>query len=244
MRIAIIDDERPSRSELKHLILQTLPDAEIDEADSGAEAVELVSGKKRYDALFVDVHLGDMEGTTLSLMLKKLQPHAQIVFATAYDAYAVKAFEIDAADYIVKPFDPKRVAQALAKIQGRLAPSCAPEPPKGEAALGKLSILCEKRMVLVDIPSIAYIETDTRSCVLHTKDGDYTSAQPLGYFEKKLVPAGFFRSHKSYLINLEYVTEIYPWFNGMLCVKLRGYENENLPVSRKNVKSLKEIFEG
>ena len=240
MRIAVIDDERPSRSELCHLIRDAAPDAGIDEADSGQAALELASSG-RYDVMFVDIHLGDMTGTTLSMMLKKLQPQAQIVFATAYDKYAVKAFEMDAADYVMKPFDPARVARALQKARARLGEE--PKPAAEPAPVpGKLSITSDKRMVLLDIPDIAYIETDNRCCVLHTRQGDYASTQPLTYFEKRLAQSQFFRIHKSYLVNLQYVTELYPWFNGMFCVKLRGYEKENLPVSRKQVKLLKELF--
>lgn len=245
MRYAVIDDERPSRSELRHLILAYQPDAEIDEADSGQRAIELAD-KGDYDAFFVDVHLGDMTGTTLSLMLKKLFPGVRIVFATAYNEYAVKAFDMDAVDYLMKPFDPARVAHALEKLAAaRVLPQrpAESEPPEPQGAMRKLSISCDKRVVLLEIDDVAYIETDDRCCVLHTKTGDYTSTQPLSYFEKKLALAQFFRSHKSYLINLQYVIELSPWFNGMSCVKLRGFEKENLPISRKQVKALKEIFE-
>nr|WP_319488074.1 LytTR family DNA-binding domain-containing protein [uncultured Caproiciproducens sp.] len=241
MKIAVIDDERPSRSELRHLIQEYLPEAEIDEADSSAKAIEL-AGMKTYDVMFVDVHLGDMTGTTLSIMLKQMIPTVQIVFATAFDEYAVKAFDMDAVDYIMKPFDPKRVAHALDKAAMRMRGpvSRQEEPP---LVKGKLSISCDKRVLLLDISDIAYIETDSRCCVLHTGKGNYTSTQSLSYFEKKLASAQFFRIHKSYLVNLQYVAEFYPWFNGMFCVKLRGYESESLPVSRKQAKLFKEIFE-
>ena len=189
--------------------------------------------------MFVDIHLGDMTGTTLSLLLKKLIPDVQIVFATAYDEYAVKAFDMDALDFIMKPFDPKRVARTMEKLQSRLSPQ-KEEPP---AVNNKLSISCDKRLVLLDIPDIAYIETDSRSCILHTIHGDYSCSQPLGFFEKRLASAQFFRIHKSYLVNLQYIVELCPWFSGMSCVKLKGFEAKNLPVSRKQLKLLKELFQ-
>lgn len=235
MRIAVIDDERPSRSELRHLIGQCVPEAQIDEADSGAKALELAA-ENHYDAMFVDVHLGDMEGTTLSGLLKKALPDVQIVFATAYDDYAVKAFDMDAADYVMKPFDPKRVARALERVKARLGEGEKKAPPD------KLWVSFEKRTVLLDIADIAYIEADAKCTTLHARQGTFTSAQPLAAFEKRLQP-GFFRAHKSYLINLSYVTELYPWLNGLYCVRLRGYETVNVPVSRKQVKPLRERFE-
>ena len=242
MKIAVIDDERPSRSELMHLIAQAMPDAKLDEADSGSHAVELAS-QNSYDAFFVDINLGDMTGTTLSLMLKKLQPQAQVVFATAYDEYAVKAFDMDAADYIMKPFDPTRVERALRRIEARQGEGAPTKAKEQAAARGKLSISCEKRVIVLEISRIAYIETDSRSCVLHTLDGDYVCTQPLGYYEKKLAGYRFFRLHKSFLINLQYVVEITPWMGGMFSVRLKGYEGKDLPVSRKQVKLLKEIFD-
>lgn len=236
MKIAVIDDERPSRSELTHLIKECLPDAQVDEADSGQKALELAASGG-YDALFVDVHLGDMEGTTLSLMLKKVLPRAQIVFATAYDAYAVKAFDMDAADYIMKPFDSKRVAKALERIKSRLGGEAGRRDPPD-----KLWVSADKRTVLIDFGDIVYIEAEDRCSVLHTRQGDFTSTQPLSAFEKRLQPR-FFRTHKSFLVNLAYVTELYPWFGGMYCVRLRGYEEANVPVSRKQVRPLRELFE-
>ena len=244
MRIAVIDDERPSRSELLHLLGEALPEAQLDEADSGSRAVELAA-QHSYDAFFVDINLGDMTGTTLSVMLKKLHPHAQVVFATAYDEYAVKAFDMDAADYIMKPFDPARVERAVRRLRQRLGdgpqrPQALPEATPG---VGRLSISCDKRVVVVEIDRIAYIETDSRCCILHTGQGDYTSNQPLGYFEKKLAGHRFFRTHKSYLVNLQHVIEIYPGMGGLYSLRLRGYEELHLPVGRKQVRLLKEIFD-
>lgn len=239
MKLAVIDDERPSRSELCHLILECEPDAQIDQADSGQKALELAA-QNHYDAMFVDIHLGDISGTTLALMLRKLIPEVQIVFATAYDEYAVKAFDMDAVDFIMKPFDPKRVARTMEKLHSRLNQAPKEEPP---AVSNKLSVSCEKRVVLLDIPDIAYLETDSRNCIIHTVHGDYSCSQPLGFFEKRLASAQFFRIHKSYLVNLQYIVELSPWFRGMSCVKLKGFESEPLPVSRKQLKRLKELFD-
>lgn len=237
MKFAVIDDERPSRSELKHLIEELMPSAQVDEADSAHAAIELAD-RDTYTAMFVDIHLGDMPGTDLCRVLQKMQPDLKIIFATAYDEYAVRAFDMNATDYILKPFDPNRVRRALQRVS-----EAAPPHPAAGGQLKKLSILSDKRVVVIDIPDIAFIETDSRSCVLHTRNGDYVSPQPLGYFEKKLAEDGFFRIHKSYLVNLAYVVELSPWFNGMYCAKLKGYEKESIPVSRKQVKAVKDIFE-
>lgn len=116
MKIAVIDDERPARKELVHQIMEAMPDSQIEEADSGASAIELIS-RRTFDLLFVDISLGDMEGTTLAAAARRILPDAQIVFATAYSQYGVKAFELGVNNYILKPFDPDRVRRVLEKCQ-------------------------------------------------------------------------------------------------------------------------------
>lgn len=91
MRIAVVDDERPARSELMHQLLELVPEAVVSEADSGAAALEMLS-KDRFDLVFIDIDLGDIEGTVLVCTIKKLMPKARIIFATAYSQYAVLAF--------------------------------------------------------------------------------------------------------------------------------------------------------
>ena len=242
MKIAVIDDERPSRSELCFLISNALPGASIQEADSGKRALELAA-EERFDIVFVDIHLGDIPGTTLAQALKKLTPETQIIFATAYDEYAVRAFELDAADYLMKPFEQKRVEQALAKAQRRLDAVSAQDPsPCAGPAAGKLSINCDKRVVVLDIKEILYLETDSRSCLIHTKAKQYSTSQPLGFFEQKLSGQRFFRIHKSYLINLDQVREVFPWGNSSFGLRMRGREDTVLPVGREKTKRLRQML--
>ncbi len=239
MRIAIVDDERPARSELRHLIEEILPDAKIVEADSGQNALD-VAANGNFDAMFIDMHLGDMNGITLPRTLRRLLPNVEIVFATAYAEYAVPAFELDAVDYILKPFDRQRVEFSIKKILDKQGLQPGTAVPGHNIA--KLSIWNEKKVTLVDIRDIAYIETDNRCCILHTRKGRFTSSQSLTFFENRLAEHNFLRIHKSYVANLADVIEISPWFNNMYCIKLQGFESEALPVSRKQIKRLKEIF--
>lgn len=233
MQIVIIDDEYPSRNELRFMIEQYRPSAIIDEADSGQSAIALLE-KKRYDAAFVDVHLGDVTGTALAPLLRNKQPDLKIVFATAYDDYAVQAFDIEATDYIMKPFDPRRVETCLHRLLS--------ERHDSSSMPGKLTVQLDKKTVVLDIAEIAFIESQGRFCIVHADGESYRSIQPLGQFVKKLSPNHFFRAHKSYLINLDYITELTPWVNGAMSVMLRGYPDASIPVSRNQVKSLKELF--
>lgn len=119
MNIAVVDDERPARKELIHQILSIFPDSSIEEAESGQDALELLS-QHSFDVLFLDVSLNDMEGTTLAAAARRMLPKAQIIFATAYSQYAVRAFELDVNNYILKPFDQERVRKVLEKCQREL----------------------------------------------------------------------------------------------------------------------------
>jgi len=244
MKIAIVDDERPSRSELRHLVSDCLKEAEIMEASSGEEAMELFL-KEDFDLIFMDINLGDVEGTTVAAMAKKAQPNVEIVFATAYNNYAEKAFDIDALNYILKPFESKKIEQTIQRyMKKRAVENNGKEVGREEekAAISKISINSDKKMILVDISDIVYIETGKRACIVHTKTKSYTAASSMNSFEERLKENGFFRIHKSFLINLKYVIEIYPWFNNTTCVKMQGYEKEILTVGRNQIKELKHLF--
>ena len=258
MKIAVIDDERPSRKELIHQILSVMPDSLIEEADSGSNALELISSRP-FDLLFVDINLNDMEGTTLAAAARRILPDAQIVFATAYSQYAVRAFELGVNNYILKPFDPDRVRRVLEKCchdlnlsKGAAAASGTAAVPGPAAVSGpaaapvlspaRMAINVNRTIVMLDIPQIVYIETSGRSCIIHTATRDYTENQLLGEYEKRLAPHGFFRIHKSYLVNLGYITEMFPWANNSLAVKMQGFEKEILPVGREKVKNLRQLL--
>ena len=126
MRIAIVDDERPARSELIYLIRQCEPEAEIREAESSEEFLDMIQ-TETFDVCFVDVDLGGMNGTTMASMIKQRLPATQIIFATAFRDYAVKAFEIGAMDYLLKPFDYERVKKTMARLKEQQSEK-RPEP--------------------------------------------------------------------------------------------------------------------
>ncbi|KGK85055.1 histidine kinase [Desulfosporosinus sp. HMP52] len=235
MRIAVIDDERPARSELMHQLLEIIPEAIISEADSGSAALEIMS-KETFDLVFIDINLGDIEGTVLASTVQQLMPKAHIIFATAYSQYALLAFEIGVSNYILKPFEKSRLEKIVAKCRKESEASCT------KTLSNRLPVNCNRRIILVDISSIVYIETDNRSCVIHTKNGDLTENLAIREYEKRLFGHRFFRIHKSYLVNLEEVREIFPWHNNSFALKMVGYEDQILPVGREKIKELKQIL--
>lgn len=251
MRIAVIDDERPARSELKHQLLELLPEAVIEEGESGAQALEM-SGEKEYDLFFLDINLGDINGTVLVNALMKMQPEMKIIFVTAYSDYAVKAFELGVEDYIMKPYDRRRLQKMLKKCGFGDKEVRESEEHKRQImpreniweGTKRIAINTEGKTVFVEMTNIVYIETYNRGCMIHTAEGEYYEGKTIGEFERRLGDAGFFRSQKSYLINLDKVKELFLWRNNSFAVKMEGYEKNILPVGREKIKVLRHLLEG
>lgn len=256
MRIAVIDDERPARSELKHQLTEFLPDAVIEEGESGAQALEM-AGEMNFDMIFLDINLGDINGTVLVNALQNMQPGARIIFVTAYSDYAVRAFELGVEDYIMKPYDKRRIEKMLKKC-GMLRTakdgeasrqdmgaqkSMAGNMPDGRGnKTRKIAINTAGRTIFVEIEKIVFVETYNRGCLIHTVKEEYFEGKSIGDFEKKLGEMGFFRCQKSYLINLEKVKEMFLWKNNSFAIKMEGYEEHILPVGREKIKTLRQLL--
>lgn len=268
MKIAVIDDERPARKMLIRRVKEVRPDCEITEAESGSDALKMFNEADSFDLIFVDMDLGDMEGTTLAATAKRLFPGAKIVFATAYSQYAAKAYEMEIDDYILKPFGPERVHHVVKKCIGegkcdsagkmeeqekKTEPAAAEkqEAEQGNAGVeerreamvfGKIPVTASRGILFLEIAQIVYAETDGHRCVVHTTSRSYEVNQLLGELEKKLADFGFFRIHKSYLINLSFISELFAGSGNGLSVHMKGYESRELPVGREKLKTLKQLL--
>lgn len=235
MRIAVMDDEKYSRVELIHQIRQILPQAEIVEADSGAQGLKLLE-KETFDILFIDIHLGDLEGTTVASLARRLMPEAKIIFATAYSEYAVQAFELRVDDYILKPFDPERIRQVLDHCVRDRSSGFRQSPDAFRLAVNN-----NRHTTLLDVDDITYIETDGsgRGCILHTLSGEkYSDSSSMSEFENRLGDYGFYRTHKTCLVHLKYIQDIFPWQNNGLALRVRG-SSAVLPIGRDRGKELR-----
>lgn len=237
MKIAVIDDEKPARSELIFLIKEVLPSAIITEFSSGEEVLNDISNEG-YDLFCIDINLGDISGTTLATMVRKILPDSEIVFATAYNNYAEKAFEVGAIHYLLKPFSEAKVKAMLERYNVKKSLNYSVK----EETFSKIPLYIDKKFIMVNIEDIIYIESENRECVIHTKNEVYKDSNTLNYFEERLSNKGFFRIHKSFLINLNYILEIHPWFNSTYCIKVCGLKDAFLPVSRNKIKDLKRIL--
>ena len=239
MRIAIVDDERPARSELKYLLNQCVPDAEISESADSEAFLELLN-EESFDVCFVDINLGGMNGTTLASMIKTRCPDTRIIFATAFGDYAVKAFELGAVDYILKPFDYERVKKTMERIREQLTE----KSQYAKYEINKIMVNTGSSFQVIDASKIVYIETEKRSCKIHLANGrSYIQNEALNTYEQHLKRCRFFRIHKSYLINLDYVLEMQASYNNGYSVKLKNYESLLLPISRSQIREFRQLFE-
>lgn len=235
MKIAIVDDEKPARSELKFLIKEVISDSNIVEFSSGEEVLDNIH-KDEFDLFCIDINLGDINGITLGKTIKNINPNSNIAFATAYNNYGDKAFELDAMYYLLKPFSEDKVRQMIDRYKS------INERINKEELVSKIPICIDKGFLMLDIEDIVYIECENRACLIHTKNNIYKDNNTLNFFEGRLEDKAFFRAHKSFLINLNYISEVHPWFNNTYCVKLSKLKDITIPVSRNKVKELKRIL--
>lgn len=238
MRIAVVDDERPARSELVYLIRQCSPEAEILEADSSEKLMYLLEAES-FDVCFVDIDLGGANGTTLASMIKSQQPGIQIIFATAYQEYAVKAFELGAADYLLKPFDLERVRRTMERVGEQSAETTGAL----SHSINKIMVNAGTSFQVINVSDIVYIETEKRSCKIHTPKRDYLQNESLNYYETRLKAHRFFRIHKSFLVNLDYVLEMIPAYNNGYSLRMKYFKDVLLPIGRTQLKEFRRLFD-
>ena len=238
----IVDDEAPARSELRFLLEETGRVDTIEEASNAREAVELLVRYKEdaahhhgTDVLFLDIHMPKTSGMQLAEALHKLKNPPDVIFVTAYSEYAVEAFNVDAVDYLMKPVETIRLERALDKVEAREQRTTTVSDPATE----RIPVEKGGHKVLVPIDQIRYIEAkDDYSCI-YTADDRFLSTISLAKLEDRLVPHGFFRVHRGYIVNLEHIEDVEVISSGILQLGLKGVEEKKIPVSRRRVVSLK-----
>ena len=233
MRAMIVDDEAPARSELRFLLEETGRVEAVLEASSAREAVEKLM-EARADVMFLDISMPKTNGMQLAEALHRLKNPPAIVFVTAYSEYALEAFDVDAVDYLMKPVDPDRLTRALDKVAAR-----AGIDGFGHSSVERIPVVKSGRKVLVPVDQIRYIEAkDDYSCIF-TGDDRYLSTISLAKLEERLEPHGFFRAHRGYIVNLDYVEDVETTQAGIMQLGVAGAEGKRITVSRRRVVPLK-----
>ena len=230
----IVDDEAPARSELKYLLDELGQTEVVAEAASVREAIEKL---KNYpiDVMFLDVNMPEASGLKLAEGLQKLKYPPAVVFVTAYSEFALEAFKVNAVDYLVKPVETDRLAQAINRVRDNVALHM--QAQKSE----RISVEKGGKKILISIDKIRFVMARDDYAYLQTDTDRYFSTVSLAQLEKRLEGHGFFRVHRGYLVNLAMVEEVEPVSGGTLLLALNGV-NEKIPVSRRRVSLLKKTL--
>lgn len=239
MHLLIVDDEPLAREELSYLVSLHPKVTSTSEAESVEEAMEQIMDHKP-DIIFLDIHLTDESGFDLAEKLMKLKHSPYLIFATAYDDYAIKAFKVNAKDYILKPFDENAIQEALNKAFKHLEKKGPINQSTSEKEREVIPISGEDRIFLVHPKDIYLVSIDDKLLTIHTKDDVYQTSGSLAKIERKLPMDLFFKTHRSYILNTHHIQEIQPWFNNTLQIILDN--GLKVPVSRSYVKEFKAFF--
>lgn len=248
----IVDDEQLARDELAFL-LKSVGDVDVvAQGKNGLEAVNLIK-EHSPDLVFLDVQMPGLDGfAVIKKLMDKKVPVPNVVFATAYDQYAVKAFEVNAVDYLLKPFDKNRVASSIKKVRDRVGSSSGPserlenlirsleQKPQQRA---KVLIKAAGRLFLVDQKDICFasIEDGVITVVTAQMEGQ-SNCRTLEELLDSLDPNLFWRAHRSYLVNINRIREVVPWFKSSYQLRMDDKKQSEIPVSRAQTKRLRELF--
>ena len=269
----IVDDEALARRELRYLLERAGDVDVIAEASNGIEAVQTIRSQAP-DAVFMDVQMPGLDG--FAVLKRLMDDHVrmpEVIFATAFDQYAVRAFEVNAIDYLLKPFEEKRVALAIEKVRLRRAgataaaaetePDAVPQasaeerlesllkllqeqatantPPRARS--GKVVVRAAQRLLLVDQRDICFasIEEGTISVMTPTVEGS-SNVRTLEELADQLDAETFWRVHRSFLVNIQHIREVVPWFKSSYLLRMDDRKSTEIPVARAQVKRLRELF--
>jgi two-component system LytT family response regulator len=245
MRILIVDDEAPARERLKRLLSHIANAEIIGEAEDGVQAVELIE-QERPDLVLLDIHIPGLDGFGVIEALEEPPP---VVFVTAYDEYAIRAFEVNALDYLLKPFSQERLEKAIRRAQeaqaeerdlsAKLGPLLENLAAQGRY-LTRLAVRDRNRIRVLDVDEVDWIAAEAEQVLVHVGDKAYTIRRALTELEARLDPAHFFRTHRSAIVNLDRVQEIVPWFKGSH--RLRLTTGTEVELSRAQARTLRKIL--
>lgn len=233
MKVIIIDDSRLARNELKRL-LSTESTIEIIGEAANAEQAKNIIEEKKPEVIFLDIHMPGKSGFDL---LEELEFVPKVIFTTAYDQYAIKAFDFNALDYLLKPIDKERLAEALMKVSNIDHVSIK----ENEIYIAKQFFIKDgEKCWFVKVDDIKYFEVDGNYSKVLFGNKSPMILRSLNYLGKRLDTTMFFRANRKQIININWILKIEPWFNGGLKIILK--DQKEIEVSRRQAMKLKEIM--
>ena len=244
----VVDDEQLASDELSYL-LKDFPEVEvIARGSNGLEAVDLIL-KLEPELVFLDVHMPGLDGLGVVRRLREKDvdlPH--FIFVTAYEQYAVEAFRLEAMDYLLKPVDKGRVAETIERARRAIQEKKSPEPqaaPKGAAAAprSKLLVRANNRSFIVDANDVIYATINDGLITLVTTNIEgHSTYRTIEDLQASLDRDMFWRVHRSYLVNINRIKEVVPWFKSSYQLRMDDKKHTEVPVSRVQTRRLRELF--
>jgi two-component system, LytTR family, response regulator len=253
MKAIIVEDEIPAREELEYLI-GTHSEIEVtDIFDDGLDVLKFLQTEET-DAIFLDINIPSLDGMLLASNISKFAKKPYIIFTTAYKEHAAEAFELEAFDYILKPYDEKRIAAMLGRLEvayKRDGAEIAHESTEtivtkheGDIiarAAGRINLRKNDKIIVTNVNDIYYASASEKVTLVYTRQGEYSMPMSISEFHSRLPQDLFFRCHRSYSVNLSKISEIVPWFNQTFLLRLTDIDAE-VPVSRSRMKAFRQIM--
>lgn len=257
MRAIIVEDEIPAREELEYLV-EAYSEIEVTHFfDDGLDVLKFLQ-EHETDVIFLDINIPSLNGMLLASTISKFTKRPYIVFTTAYKEHAAQAFELEAFDYILKPYDEKRIAGMLSRLETAFKRDhveiTIPNRnlkshlnSKGQQrdiptqAANRINLKKNDKIIVTDANDIYYAIASEKVTLVYTQQEEYTMPMSITEFDSQLPENLFFRCHRSYTVNLTKIREIVPWFNQTYMLRLKDLPEE-IPVSRSKVKAFRQIM--
>ncbi|WP_336706841.1 MULTISPECIES: LytR/AlgR family response regulator transcription factor [unclassified Cedecea] len=241
MKVIIVEDEFLAQQELSWLI-KNHSDMEIAASfDDGMDVLKYLQHHE-VDAIFLDINIPSLDGVLLAQNISKFAHRPFIVFITAWKEHAVEAFELEAFDYILKPYQESRIIGMLQKLEVAYQQQTSqPAASHENRDATTINLIKDERIIVTDINDIYYAEAHEKMTFVYTRRESYVMPMNITEFCSRLPESHFFRCHRSYVVNLSKIREIEPWFNNTYILRLRDLDFQ-VPVSRSKVKEFRQLM--
>jgi two-component system LytT family response regulator len=241
MKVIIVEDEVLAQQELNWLIKEHSQMDVVGTFDDGMDVLKYLQHHE-VDAIFLDINIPSLDGVLLAQNISKFAHKPFIVFITAWKEHAVEAFELEAFDYILKPYQESRIIGMLQKLEAAYQQQNAPASANSSSRETlTINLVKDERIIVTDINDIYYAEAHEKMTFVYTRREAYVMSMNITEFCHRLPESHFFRCHRSYCVNLSKIREIEPWFNNTYILRLRDLDFQ-VPVSRSKVKEFRALM--